>query len=328
MAQIYQSAPHLQPTMTTRAPAPANIQLPPNPRPISFSAPTQGLLNLDTFSPVNQNGSFEFDRVLKTGKVQRRVKKRGAWKPSWKPSFLVLRPNLLSIYKSEDETGLRGSITLNEITAVAEVKKSKVDNVFGVFTSAKNYYFRGLSITDSKDWIQKIRVEAGAELLAGFDLPSPQLPPALPEIRGYETTSGEEDNVRPESSQTDRAVSENVVPRSRSSTVQRSASHINEYSGNDVTSYSDFSDVAGSVPKSSGFNSGSKPWGLTPIASGQDLRPDMARNTSQAGGLDANQDPERVIRHGWLLCLRSKGRVKSLEESLGCAATEVDILLQ
>ena len=141
MAQIYQSAPLLQPTATTRAPAPANLQLPPNPRPISFSAPTKGLLNLGTFSPVNQNGSFEFDRVLKSGRVQRRVKKRGSWKPSWKPSFLVLRPNLLSIYKSEDETGLRGSITLNEITAVADVKKSKVDNVFGVFTQLRTTIF-------------------------------------------------------------------------------------------------------------------------------------------------------------------------------------------
>lgn len=36
-----------------------------------------GHLNLDTFSPVNQNGSFEFDKVLKTGKVHRRVRNRG-----------------------------------------------------------------------------------------------------------------------------------------------------------------------------------------------------------------------------------------------------------
>lgn len=30
---------------------------------------------LDTFSPVNQNGSFEFDRVLKSGYVQKRTRK-------------------------------------------------------------------------------------------------------------------------------------------------------------------------------------------------------------------------------------------------------------
>lgn len=32
-------------------------------------------LVLDTFSPVNQNGSFEFDRVLKSGYVQKRTQK-------------------------------------------------------------------------------------------------------------------------------------------------------------------------------------------------------------------------------------------------------------
>lgn len=34
-----------------------------------------GHLNLDTFSPVNQNGSFAFDRVLKSGYVQKRTRK-------------------------------------------------------------------------------------------------------------------------------------------------------------------------------------------------------------------------------------------------------------
>lgn len=32
-------------------------------------------LKLETFSPVNQNGSFEFDRVLKSGVVQKRTRK-------------------------------------------------------------------------------------------------------------------------------------------------------------------------------------------------------------------------------------------------------------
>lgn len=34
-----------------------------------------GHLNLDIFSPVNQNGSFEFDRVLKSGEVLKRTRK-------------------------------------------------------------------------------------------------------------------------------------------------------------------------------------------------------------------------------------------------------------
>jgi len=32
-------------------------------------------LAIDTFSPVNQNGSFEFDRVLKSGYVQKRTRR-------------------------------------------------------------------------------------------------------------------------------------------------------------------------------------------------------------------------------------------------------------
>jgi hypothetical protein len=32
-------------------------------------------LGQDTFSPVNQNGSFEFDRVIKSGYVQKRTQK-------------------------------------------------------------------------------------------------------------------------------------------------------------------------------------------------------------------------------------------------------------
>lgn len=40
-----------------------------------------GHFNLDTFSPVNQNGSFEFDRVLKSGKAYRRVKSKHVSSP-------------------------------------------------------------------------------------------------------------------------------------------------------------------------------------------------------------------------------------------------------
>lgn len=34
-----------------------------------------GEARIDSFSPVNQNGSFEFDRVLKSGEVYKRTKK-------------------------------------------------------------------------------------------------------------------------------------------------------------------------------------------------------------------------------------------------------------
>jgi hypothetical protein len=62
---------------------PERISGPQIPAPSAISMPTQsaatktrnGHLNLDTFSPVNQNGSFEFDRVLKSGYVEKRTRK-------------------------------------------------------------------------------------------------------------------------------------------------------------------------------------------------------------------------------------------------------------
>lgn len=53
------------------------LMIPPAP----VSVPQSGLglrsghLNLDNFSPVNQDGSFAFDRVLKSGEVLKRTRK-------------------------------------------------------------------------------------------------------------------------------------------------------------------------------------------------------------------------------------------------------------
>jgi hypothetical protein len=61
------------------------IQIPTsNGQSLASSSPSQGAalsfrnghLNLNTFSPVNENGSFEFDRVLKRGKVSCKIKSR------------------------------------------------------------------------------------------------------------------------------------------------------------------------------------------------------------------------------------------------------------
>lgn len=42
-------------------------------------------LALNTFSPVNQNGSFEFDRVIKCGYVQKRTQKTKVYISTWHP---------------------------------------------------------------------------------------------------------------------------------------------------------------------------------------------------------------------------------------------------
>ena len=52
-----------------------DIPTPSLPPPNSSGKMRNSHLNIDTFSPVNQNGSFEFDRVLKSGYVQKRTRK-------------------------------------------------------------------------------------------------------------------------------------------------------------------------------------------------------------------------------------------------------------
>jgi hypothetical protein len=269
-----------------------------------------GHLNLDTFSPVNKDGSFEFDRIIKSGRVHCRIKKKGAWKASWKPVFLVLRPNLLSIYQDEDESGLRGSITLSDVTAVALVKKTHADNVFGVFTPSKNYHFQGQSARDTAEWVEQVRSEARVDTLDDMILASPELPERQHDDTGDEL-SAEDAAGTSTAPSVPRQPTQSTGSRSRASTAQRRTSHLNDYSSNEVNgSHSDFSDVpVGSLPK----NMISAPTiGLTlsPIASDQNLRPVMPRNASQMSGFDPSTDPERVIRQGWLQVLKSKGGVK------------------
>lgn len=51
-------------------------------------------LTLDTFSPVNQNGSFEFDRVIKSGQVLKRNKRTKVNLPDKRsPSSMLLTKN-------------------------------------------------------------------------------------------------------------------------------------------------------------------------------------------------------------------------------------------
>ena len=284
-----------------------------------------GHLNLDTFSPVDQNGSFCFDRVIKSGKVQRRIKNKGAWKASWKPAYLVLRPNLLSIYKNENETDLRVSIALSDITAVARVRKSHLDNVFAVFSPAKNYHFQAASERDTAEWVTQIRLEARADDLESLDPPDPAFSRERGNSnlsQGFDTTDlSADESPEPPGSPTAPtwAVRGKSQVQSKPKTAappHRRGSGLQDYSANEqqTTSVSDFSDFqASSVPKN--LNAAPKVNPLSPIPSAQQLRPPLnQRNTSQLSVTpqDLFNDPERVIRQGWLQVLRSKtGGIKA-----------------
>ena len=316
MAQIQSESFAIKSSVATPVRNPLSIPVT-APRPIlETGTPLQsfksGHLNLDTFSPVNQNGSFEFDRVLKSGRVNRRVKSKGAWKPTWKSTYLVLRPNLLSMYKNEDETGIRASITLSDVTAVAPVKKANTLNVFGVFSPSKNYHFQGTSPKDTADWIERIRKEARVDVHDEIVLASPVArSDGLENRNPCETTdlSGDDEGGMPSSPEMSHGIVRGQKgQRSRASTTQRQTSAIHEYSGNEMmTSYSDFSDApAASLPRSH-VAPPNKASTATAVSA---QRPNAARNASQLSGFDVNTDPERVIRQGWLYCLKTKGRVK------------------
>ncbi|TKA81115.1 hypothetical protein B0A49_01768 [Cryomyces minteri] len=299
-------------------------------------------LTLDTFSPVNQNGSFEFDRVLKSGEVLKRTRKTKAWRTI----YLVLRPNLLSIYKDKEETKLRHQINLSELTAVARQKdpKRKADHVFALFSPSRNFHLSATSDKEAQAWVELIRREArideGEEEMT---LASPG--GAASEYEGFgrhermgiqETLAQQQHRLGYSSSDADplpqprvtSRVKENAPPSALHSA--RRASHTMDYSGAEHGSYSDFSDSAGpggAAMSALSLNNPSvlsasisspekqhqqpqQPQQQTPSANPiyPKERPALPRNASQQS--IPHPDSDRVIYHGWLFHLKSSRGVR------------------
>lgn len=333
------------PAEPVQIPQPSNYE--PPPASLSIPQPTStrrsGHLNLDTFSPVNQNGSFEFDRVLKSGQVYKRTRKTKAslnyfshlfYKPEliflqqWKGCYLVLRPNLLSVYKNASEERLHKQISLSDLTAATYLKDSKGrrDNVFGLFSPPRNFYFQANDQQDARSWLELIKREARIdeveqELLLGSPGPATE--------RGF--FRGEENERWDQERLASSSPEPLDFPPRRSTTrdgvsipgLRRPSANDLDYSGDELGLSSDFSDTAvpqGSINTSinsrSSFQgrkrSGSKPQNQLPISAtpGQQTRPGTAGNGSQVSIFPIDQDEERVIWHGYLLCLKSKGGVR------------------
>lgn len=271
--------------------------------------------SLDSYSPVNQNGSFEFDRVIKNGYLQKRTQKT----KTWKSVYLVYRPNTLSIYKDEKENKLRHKIYLSDLTAVTLLKdpKHKRENVFGLFSPSKNFHFQAATAEDAQQWVDILRRDARIEeeeeemFLAS---PVVRRDSFMPPDSVVPTDAGQGrillDHDRYISSSPEpvdlhlagfRRPSYN--PRRPSITVESSG-----LSGNEMASHSDFSDT--DVQRYHGASIESLAV-QTPPTSSADTRPSVgARNASQISGLNIEQDPDRIIWQGWLWWLRSKGAVR------------------
>lgn len=328
--------PLVRPTSNTLNMPPPTDRLIPN----SQRSTMDTRLTLDTMSPVTQNGSYAFDRVIKSGEVLKRTRKT----KSWKPIFLVLRPNLLSIYRDKEETKLRHQVSLAELTAVARQKdpRRREKHVFGLFTPSRNYHLEANSDSEAQEWVECIRRQArmddeeeeeiylaspggaGSQAYQGFERSINANISPLHEDRGGYTSSDAEILMSP-----------HPLPktRDRGSTTfsARRPSQI-EYSGAEHGSYSDFSDSGMPAARMSALSlntdgrpsTGSYQQNLpNAIYGSAATRPSVgARNPSQASGLGTSIEPakagavqsptdyERVIYHGWIYLLKSKSGVR------------------
>ena len=270
-------------------PIPMRLETPGHARFDSSKAATAATAAVGLMSPVNQNGCFEFDRIIKAGTVVKRTRKT----KSWKPVYIVLRPNILSIYKDKDETKLRHQINLAEITAVARQKdaKKKMEHVFGIFSPARNYHLGATTDKEAQAWVDLIRIEARM----GEDEGELILLSPVVDRRSFMPL----DSVRPEnrvssSSEAEARPSSSMSPENMHS-ARRPSQALN-YSGNEHGSVSDFdfSDTGFQTSRNS----------LSRKISQQ------KHNVSQQSNVGAAVDDDRVVSHGWLYVLKSKGGVR------------------
>ena len=193
---------------------------------------------------------------------------------SWKAIYIVLRPNLLSIYRDKNETKLRHQINLSDLTAEARQKdpKRKEKAVFALFSPSRNYHLEALSEKDAEEWIEVIRREAriGDEeeeiylMSPGGAHTSPyqtfgrnvttQISPGADESTVGYASSSDAEGLSPSY----------VLPKTRDkgaiATTTTTATNtarqpsFASYSGADHGSVSDFSDIGGSAARMSALS--------------------------------------------------------------------------
>lgn len=294
------------------------------PQPGGSSAPNktgQGLsLNTLAPSPVTVNGSYEFDKVLKCGIVNKRTRRT----KSWKPIYLVLRPGSISIYKDEREAKLRQKINVTDLTAVCQLKdpKGKRLNLFGLFSPSRNYHLEAPSKKDQQEWIELVRKEARIE-----EVEEEMMILASPAGVTQNTYTGLDEAVSSQLANT-RISGENLIssspepigpvpaakrtPNAPTPGVIRRPSHF-DYSGNEPASYSEMSDTEPHIERphpQPGVSASSIPEDKPMPARQVDKQPYSGRNTSQMSGLNNSDDPERIVWQGHLLWLRSKSGMR------------------
>lgn len=201
---------------------------------------------------------------------------------------------------------MRLSITLSEVTAVAPIKspRSRRDHVFGIFSPSKNYRFQSPSEKDALDWIERIRAEARIDEAEEAYVAQAR----MRESKNYDGLTTDNGSDHSDVEQVPRANSPEAVHGLSPGCGTSRISYTQEYSGNDVTSYSEFSDGASAGIKQRSATSLPKLSVSAP--SETSIRPTLPRDGSQTSEPGSLGDPERVVCHGYLQCLRSKGSVR------------------
>src|ERR1700761_1459679 len=181
---------------------------------------------------------------------------------------MVLRPNILSIYRNKKESKLKHQINLSDLTAVARQKdpKRRDKHIFGLFSPSRNYHLEALSDTEAQEWVEVIRREAR------IDEDEEEMFLASPggahtsSYHGFERSidahisPSVDERTNPgyaSSSDADAMNTSITLPKTRTresgNYAARQPSYA-EYSGADRNSFSDFSDTTGPAARLSALS--------------------------------------------------------------------------
>jgi hypothetical protein len=230
---------------------------------------------------------------------------------------------VLSIYKDHDCTRLRHHINLSDLTAVARQRdpKRKAKHVFGLFSPERNFHIEAPNEKEAQEWVQLIRQEAriDREEEETMTLMSPTaetVPGGHFFVRSApQSSSGsEQDQLRVRKPRAHAATN----PETMHSAARVTSHGLQSYSGNEHGSYSDFSDTGFfpdstlSLPAQETLQERERERNAKAdaIYSPSSQRHEVKRNASQVSTLQTSAS-ERVVYHGKLLLLKSKGGVRA-----------------
>lgn len=243
---------------------------------------------------------------------------------------MVLRPNLLSVYKNASEARLHKQIDLSDLTAVTFLKdpKGRRHNIFGLFSPPRNFYLQANDESDARSWVELIKREARIdeveqEMMLGSPLAMDSAE-GIVRLRGDNQEQWDHERLGSSSPELSESPARRLTTKDGVSIprLRRPSAYDQDYSGDDFGLSSNFSDTSlpqGSVNAPSNSRPSLQTRKLSDTKQTQrstsaslvhGTRPGTGGNGSQSSIFPMDQDEERVIWHGYLLCLKSKGGVR------------------